>query len=415
MDIKEIINKKALNKKLTQGEIEYFIKGYCSGEITDYQASALLMAIKINGMTEKETFDLTHAMLNSGEIINLEELGFCVDKHSTGGVSDTTTLALIPICACLGVKMLKISGRSLGFTGGTADKMESFDGFNAELDIEMAKKLVAKNGACIITSSPSISPADKKLYALRDATATTESIPLIASSIMSKKLASGANAIVLDVKYGNGAFMKTKKDAKELASLMVKIGKVFGKKMDYILSDMNEPLGNNVGCKLEAYEAIELLSGKVGKLRDLTLTLASKCVAFGLNISESDALKMATQALDSGIALEKFKQIVKAQGGSLKLFKGLGLKPKCQVYSNQHGTLGKINCEKLGLLVGELGASRNKLGNSIDYNVGITTFHKIGDKVNVGDLLFNVYAEDKQTANSYTQQLINCYLLEQSN
>ena len=233
MDILSIINKKSLNKPLTKQEIEFFVNGYLSNEITDYQASALLMAIKINGMADSETFALTSAILNSGEIVDLSGLGFCVDKHSTGGVSDTTTIALAPICACCGVNMLKLSGRSLGFTGGTIDKLESFDGYSVEIPIEKAKELVAQNGACVISASQNLAPADKKLYALRNATSTVESIPLIASSIMSKKLASGASGIVLDIKYGNGAFMKTKQDAKKLAELMVKIGKKFGKKMDF--------------------------------------------------------------------------------------------------------------------------------------------------------------------------------------
>lgn len=411
MNIKEIINNKANNKELTKNEINFFIEGLCNGTVADYQASALLMAIKINGMTKKETFALTESMLNSGEIINLSDVGFVVDKHSTGGVSDTTTLALAPICAAAGVKMLKLSGRGLGFTGGTIDKLEAFSGYNVDVDITKAKALVNKNNACVIAANLNLAPADKKLYALRDVTATVESIPLIASSIMSKKLASGASAIVLDVKYGNGAFMKTKKDAKILAELMVEIGEHFGKKMDYVLDDMNEPLGYNIGNSLEAYEAIELLMGKQGKLRDVTLDIAAKCIALGLNISYADAHEMATTVINNKSALNKFKELIKAQGGSLKLFKGLGLKPKLIVKSEECGILSKIDCSTLGLLVGQMGATRQKVSDQIDYSVGVKTFHKLNDQISKGDVLFEIYAKTKQQALQLKEQFVACYKL----
>ena len=413
MDILSIINKKSLNKPLTKQEIEFFVNGYLSNEITDYQASALLMAIKINGMADSETFALTSAILNSGEIVDLSGLGFCVDKHSTGGVSDTTTIALAPICACCGVNMLKLSGRSLGFTGGTIDKLESFDGYNVEISIEKAKELVAKNGACVISASQNLAPADKKLYALRNATSTVESIPLIASSIMSKKLASGASGIVLDIKYGNGAFMKTKQDAKKLAELMVKIGKKFGKKMDYVLGNMDEPLGYNIGNKLEAYEAIEVLSGRAGKLRDETINLASKCISMGLNITQKDTKKMAEETIASGAALEKFKTMVKAQGGSIKLFGGLKLKPKLSIKAQCSGTLTKINCSHLGELVSLMGSNRQKIDGEINYDIGIKTFHKIGDPINVGDTLFEVYSNNKKQALSMAEEFVKCYTITQ--
>lgn len=409
MNIKEIINKKALKKCLTKAEIEFAINGYSCGEILDYQMSALLMAIKINGMTAKETFYLTSAMASSGDIINLKSKDCFVDKHSTGGISDTTTPAVAPICACAGVKMLKLSGRSLGFTGGTADKLESFDGYNVNLQIPQALDLVNKNGACIITSSQNLAPADKKLYALRDLTATVESIPLIASSIMSKKIASGANAIVLDVKYGNGAFMKTKEMAIKLAKLMVKIGHSFGKKMDYIIGNMNQPLGYNIGNKLEMHEAIEALSGKPGPLYDAIVEISAKCIALGLNISVQDATTKVKQIISSGQAIEKFKQMVKDQGGSLKLFKGLGLKPKLQIFATTCGNLTHINCAKLGMLAGDLGGSRKKLNDQIDYNVGIKTFHKLNSKIKKGDLLFEVFAKTKSDATKISEELLSCY------
>ena len=411
MDIKKIIDKKSKNKELTKAEIEFFVEGYVNGTITDYQASALLMALKIFGMTEKETFALTHAMLNSGEILDLSELGIVVDKHSTGGISDTTTLALAPICASCGVKMLKLSGRGLGFTGGTIDKLESFDGYNVDISMDKAKELVKQNGACVIAATANLAPADKKLYALRDTTATVESLPLIASSIMSKKLASGADAIVLDVKYGDGAFMKTKKSAEELAKLMVKIGENAGKKVDYTVGDMNEPLGYNIGNRLEAYEAIELLSGKQGKLRNETLNLASKCIALGLNIDKAQALTMAEKVIDDGTALKKLKEMVKAQGGDVKLFKGLGMKPNIVIKSEKSGTLKKINCSELGFLVGLMGATRQKITDVIDYKVGIKTFHKLGDVIKAGDVIFEIYAKDKKQANEFAQKFIDCYVI----
>ncbi len=409
MDIKNIIDKKALGKKLTKQEINYFIEGYLNGTITDYQASALLMAIRINGMTENETFALTGAMLNSGIKMDFSDLGLIVDKHSTGGVSDTTTITLVPICMACGVKMFKMSGRGLGHTGGTIDKLESFTGFKADIDIEKAKELVRKNGGCIISATKNLAPADKKIYALRDTTATVESIPLIASSIMSKKLAGGANKIVLDVKYGNGAIIKAKKDAIYLAKLMVKIGENAGAKMDYIIDDMNEPLGYNIGNKLEAYEAIEVLSGKQGKLTNTTLKLAGKCISLGLNIPYEDAVQMAKDAIKSGKALSALKTIVKAQGGSTALFNGLTLKPKLVVTSPFSGTLQKIECARLGSLVGQLGANRQKVTDEIDYNVGVKTFHKLGDKINVGDVLFEIYAKTKAQANEFANEFLDCY------
>lgn len=409
MDIKNIIDKKSQGKKLTKQEIYYFVENYTNGKITDYQASALLMAIKINGMDEKETIALTYAMLESGEQIDLSELGIVVDKHSTGGVSDTTTLIVAPICVACGVKMLKLCGRGLGHTGGTIDKLEAFTGYKADIEIEEAINLVKKNGTCIISATNRLAPADKKLYALRDTTATVDSIPLIASSIMSKKLASGADSIVLDVKYGDGALVKSKKQATELARLMIKIGEDAGKQMDYVIDDMNEPLGYNIGNKLEAYEAIEVLSGKQGKLTETSLKLAGKCISLALNLSYTEAVTMAKESIANGSALEVLKTIIKAQGGSTTLFKGLTLKPKLTIVSECSGTLQKIECAKLGRLVGILGATRQKTTDEIDYNVGVKTFHKLGDQINKGDVLFEVYAKTKTQAKELANEFISCY------
>lgn len=412
MDIKEIIYKKAKGGALTKGEIDFFVGGYTKGEIADYQISALLMAIKINGMSERETFWLTDAMLHSGDVIDLSDLGDVVDKHSTGGVSDTTTLAVVPICAACGVKMLKMSGGGLGHTGGTIDKLKSFDGFNTNINIDEAKNLVKEVGACIISASKDLAPADKKLYALRNVTATVESSPLIASSIMSKKLASGANAIVLDVKYGNGAFMKTKKDALNLARLMVKIGEAAGKRMDYVIGGMNEPLGYCIGNKLEAHEAIEVIKGEPSKLRDAVLEISAKCIALGKNVPYQKAYEQVSEAIDSGRALLKFKEIVKAQGGSLNLFRGLGLKPVLLVKSETAGTLRAIDCVALGTLVGQMGANKQKIDDVIDVNVGVRTKHKIGDEIKAGDVIFEIYAKNKAQAKEFAPKFVDCYKIE---
>jgi len=409
MEITKIIDKKSKKQKLSKEEIEYFISGYVKGTITDYHASALLMAIKLNGMNKDETFYLTNAMLNSGKVLDLSNIGFTVDKHSTGGVSDTTTIALVQICASCGVKMLKLSGRGLGFTGGTIDKLESFEGFKTEIAIDKCFELINKNGACMVSASKDLAIADKKLYALRDTTATVESLPLIASSIMSKKLASGADAIVLDVKYGNGAFMKTKSSAIKLAKLMVDIGTKAGKKMDYYIDNMNEPLGYNIGNKLETYEAIEILSGKKGKLYEVTTRLASKCIALAKNISEKEALLEVEKVISENTALEKLKDIVASQGGSLELFDGLNLKPNYKIFAEKDGKLKKINVNKLGEIVGSMGASRQKLTDTVNYDIGLKTFHKLGEKIKKGDLLFEIYAKNRAQALKFSQAIRDCY------
>jgi len=409
MNIKEIILKKSHGKKLNWDEIKFFVDGYTNSEIPDYQISALLMAIKLNGMDAKETFFLTKAMVETGEILDLSELGFTVDKHSTGGVSDTTTLAIAPIIASCGVTALKLSGGGLGHTGGTTDKLCAFDGFNTNLSMQDAIKITKEIGTCIISATLNLAPADKKMYALRNATSTVDSIPLIASSVMSKKLASGANAIVLDVKYGNGAFMKTKKDATTLAKLMVDIGRRYGRKMDYVIGDMNEPLGYNIGNTLEAYEAIEILKGKQGKLFDAVIELAGKCISLAKNVTENEAKKMALEVVKNGKALEKLKQIVKVQGGSTKLFNGIKAKPTLIVYAEKTGILTKIETERLGTLVGELGATKQTLEDVIDYSVGVKTFHKLGAKIKKGDTLFEIYAKNKTQAKEFATKFIDCY------
>ncbi|MBO7527248.1 MAG: thymidine phosphorylase [Clostridia bacterium] len=409
MNIKDIILKKSHGKALSKEEIIFFVNGYTNGEIPDYQISSLLMAIKLKGMNEKETFELTKAMLETGEVLNLSKLGMVVDKHSTGGVSDTTSLVIAPIVASCGVNMLKLSGGGLGHTGGTIDKLGAFDGFNTNISMDEAITLTKKIGCCVLSATANLAPADKKMYALRNATSTVDSIPLIASSVMSKKLAGGADAIVLDVKYGNGAFMKTKKSATELAKLMSDIGRRYGKKIDYVVGDMNEPLGYNIGNTLEAYEAIEILKGKKGKLYDAIIELSGKCIALGLDIEENIATQMAIDAIKTGKALEKFKEMVKAQGGSTKLFNGLKLKPTLIIKATQNGVLKSVNTEELGILVGQMGAAKQTLDDVIDYNVGIKTFHKIGEQIHEGDTLFEVYAKNKGQAKEFAPKLLGCY------
>lgn len=411
MNIKDIIELKSLNKELTNEQIKFAVDGYCDGSVTDYQMSALLMAIKINGMTDSETFALTEAMLKSGEILDLSELGTTVDKHSTGGVSDSTTMILAPICAVAGINMLKLSGRGLGFTGGTIDKLEVFKGFDVSISIEKAKELVKANGSCVVAATLNLAPADKKIYALRDTTSTVASIPLIASSIMSKKLASGADVIVLDVKYGDGAFMSTYEDAKLLGETMKRIGEAFGKKVELELDDMNEPLGYNVGNTLETYEAIEVLRGKQGKLTDVSFRLASKCISLGQGISFEEAEKKVVAAVESGEALEKFRQMVIAQGGDTTLFDRFDLVPKLVVRANKSGKVTAFKTRRIGELVGLMGATRQKITDVVDNNVGIKTFHKLNDVVNEGDVILEIFAKSDEQAKQFEKELTECIII----
>lgn len=412
MNIKDIISKKADGFALDKQEIEFAVNGYVDGLIPDYQMSALLMAIYTKGMDKTETFYLTDTMLHSGDILDLSDLGTTVDKHSTGGVSDTTTIVIAPICACLGVKMLKLSGRGLGHTGGTIDKLEAFEGYNVEISLEKAKQLVQQNGACVVAPTAHLVPADKKIYALRDITSTVASLPLIASSIMSKKLASGSSAIVLDVKYGDGAFMQTKQDAQALGELMCEIGKQAGRKMFMYVDDMNEPLGNNIGQTLESYEAIEVLSGKKGKLYNSCVELATLCTQAGLDIDEQTARQKVVEVIENGQALEKLKQMIAAQNGSLALFDGLPMQKTTTISSPKSGKVVGFKTKRLGALVGEMGSIRQTLADKIDYNVGIRTFHKIGDNVEKGDTLFEVFAKSPEQAKQFEDKFLDCIIIE---
>lgn len=414
MNIIEIINKKRLKKELLKEEIDFVISSYTKGSIEDYQMSSLLMAICINGMTKEETYFLTKAMQNSGKTLDLSCFNKkAVDKHSTGGVSDTTTLVIAPILAESGLFMLKSSGRGLGHTGGTADKLCSFEGYKTEIPFKKALELTKENGACLITQSTELAPADKKIYALRDVTGTVESIDLIASSIMSKKLASGNDIIVLDVKYGNGAFMENIEDARKLAKTMVEIGKRDNKKILAVLTDMSQPLGYAIGDNLEVRESIEVLQGKENNLKKVSVFLASKILELGKNITFKEAEKEVLEIIKSGKALEKYKKLVASSGGSLELFEGYNKKPCIEIFADTDGYLKQYKTKELGFLACEIGCGRKKVTDEINHSAGIMTYFKIGDKVKKGDKLFSIYGDKKQ-AKKIETKLKECAIISKS-
>ena len=390
MNIIDIINKKRLGKILTKEEINYAINGYLNKEIKDYQMSSLLMAIVLKGMTNNEIIELTKIMLNSGEKLDLSTLGTVVDKHSTGGVGDKTTMIIAPIVASCGVKVAKMSGRGLGHTGGTIDKLESIPGFKVNIDTNDFFKQVNDIGVAIVSQTNNLVPADKKIYALRDVTGTVESIPLIASSIMSKKIASGANKLVIDVKVGKGALIKTKKDAKKLARLMINIGKANGIEVVCLLTNMDIPLGNNIGNALEVKEAISVLTNKsFGNLRDICIELSSYMVSLGLGISYKEAKNMVIDNLYDGKAYEKFLELVNYQNGSLNGL--IESKNTYQVKSTCEGYLTNIDALALGNLSSDLGAGRRNLSDELDYGAGIIVNKNIGDYIKKGDILMTLY------------------------
>ena len=394
MNIIEIIEKKKNRGILTYEEIEYAVMGYVNKEIEDYQMSSLLMAIVLNGMTNQETFDLTDVMLNSGEKIDLSDIeGIIVDKHSTGGVGDKTTLILAPLVASMGIKIAKMSGRGLGHTGGTIDKLESIEGFKVNLTDKEFIEQVNKVGCSVISQTKNIVPADKKLYALRDVTGTVDSIPLIASSIMSKKLASGADIIVIDVKVGNGALMKTIDSATKLANLMIKIGKKYDKEVVCVLSNMEEPLGKNIGNGLEVIESIETLKGKGPKdLTTLVLTLSSILVSLSFNISEEEARLKLIENIKNGKALEKFNEFVKAQGGNIE--KIALCDNVVSIKSAKDGFIKSIDTYKLGEIARSIGAGRLNKDDEIDYGVGLVINKKVGDYLFENEELLKIYCKD---------------------
>lgn len=402
MNMYDIIYKKREGGVLDQREIEFFVKGYTEGSIPDYQAAALLMAIFFRKMNKGETYALTNAMKNSGDVVDLSGIeGVKVDKHSTGGVGDKTTLVVGPLAAACGVPIAKMSGRGLGFTGGTVDKMESIPGFRTTLTPNEFIAQVNRVGLSVIGQTAHIAPADKKLYALRDVTATVDNLSLITSSIMSKKLASGSDAIVLDVKCGSGAFMERFEDACELGELMVEIGKADGKKTIAVITDMSQPLGLAVGNSLEVIEAIETLKGKGPKdITELSLVLASYMIYAGEKAnSPEEGLQAAREAMDSGSALEKLGAFIEGQGGDPGVIKDHTLFPQpfscSEIRSESDGYVGAIDARSIGLASQHSGAGRATKEDLIDLSAGIMLYKKVGDPVRKGELLATVHGNDK--------------------
>ena len=418
MNIVDIINKKSRAKTLSRKEIEYVITNYCNNTLPDYQISALLMAIKLNGMNKKETVDLTRAMLYSGDVNDLSSLpGVTVDKHSTGGVGDKTTIVLAPLVAACGLTIAKMSGRGLGHTGGTIDKLESIPGFNTSLTQQEFFDQVKKINIAVIGQTSELVPADKKLYALRDVTATVDSMPLIASSIISKKLASGSSIIELDVKYGDGAFMKSKRKAKELASLMQYVGNKLGRKIKVVISDMNQPLGNAIGNSLEVIEWIETIKGNGPK--DLTSLCLHICSEFLYEAKIFDnlnqAYEFAKETLYSGKALEKFKEFVKAQGGNENVADDYSLfkqpKYKYEIYSPTSGKVKLVKALSIGIASMNLGGGRKQKDDIIDMSAGIILNKKANDEVKENELLATLYT-DKVDIEDIKQEVLQSFIIQ---
>lgn len=415
MNVVELIHKKRLGQSLSAAEIVELVKGYVSGDVEDYQMSAWAMAVCLNGMTDEEITALTLAIKESGDEIDLSGIrGITVDKHSTGGVADTTTLVLAPLVAAVGVPVAKMSGRGLGHTGGTIDKLESIPGLSTELDREEFLRQVGQIGIAVAGQTGNLAPADKKLYALRDVTDTVQSVPLIASSIMSKKLASGAKAIVLDVKVGNGAFMKTEEEARALAKTMVDIGLRANHPVTAVLTRMEEPLGRAIGNALEVREAILTLRGQGSEtLRELCLVLGAEMVVLaGKAATPTESRTLLQEALDSGAALAKFKEFVAAQHGDARVADDLALLPKAPVVlpvrAEDNGTVQAIAAEDLGLIAMRLGAGRAHKDDTIDASVGLVLHRRVGQSVVRGELLAEIHARTEAAAREAERALRDC-------
>lgn len=405
MRVVDLIIKKRDGYALSDEEIRFLITEYTNGNIPDYQMSALTMAIYFNGMNSRELGTLTMAMVESGDQVDLSSIqGIKVDKHSTGGVGDTTTLILAPLVASVGVPVAKMSGRGLGHTGGTIDKLEAIQGFQVEIPKERFIDLVNRDGVAVVGQSGNLTPADKKLYALRDVTGTVESIPLIASSIMSKKIAAGADAIVLDVKVGDGAFMKTLEDAEALAHAMVEIGKEVGRQTMAVISDMSQPLGYAIGNALEVKEAIATLKGEgPSDLTELVLTLGSQMVVLAQKANTlEEARVQLEEAIQSGAAFETFETFVKNQGGDVAMIQHPEKLPSAQytidLLSEEEGYIEEIHAEEMGIAAMQLGAGRATKDDVIDLGVGIVLHKKVGDQVNKGDSLLTIYSQTDDIA-----------------
>lgn len=416
MRMVDIIIKKRDKYELSQEEIEFFIQGYTKGEIPDYQASSLAMAILLNGMTSRETKELTLAMAHSGEVLDLSKVvPITVDKHSTGGVGDKTSLVVTPTVSACGLPVGKMSGRGLGFSGGTLDKLESIPGFRINLTIDEFIQQLKTIGIALTGQSSDLAPADGKLYALRDVTGTVQSIPLIASSIMSKKIAAGAQAILLDVKVGLGAFMTDLEDARKLGELMVEIGKMVGRKTVAILSDMNQPLGQAVGNSLELKEALDTLKGNGPEdFREHCMVVSGYMLALGgLARDETLGKTMAEEAMEGGKSLERFRDLVQAQGGDVSYVDEPGKLTKAsmivEVKSPRSGYLREINAREAGETAVLLGGGRERKADPIDYTVGVIVQHKVGDWVRAGDLLFTIHANDEEKLEMATQKMLGAH------
>src|SRR5262245_9785079 len=411
-----IIRKKRLGEGLSRDEIAFLIRGYCKGDIPDYQVSAFLMAVVFRGMSDQEMASMTEEMRESGSVIDLGDLpGRKVDKHSTGGVGDKTSLVIAPVVAAAGITVPMISGRALAHTGGTLDKLEAIPGFNVRLSPERFKKILARVGACLIGQTEDLVPADRKLYALRDVTGTVDSHPLIATSIMSKKLAEGIDALVLDVKTGSGAFMKRSEDAETLARAMVAIGKSCGKRMVALMTDMNQPLGEYAGNSLEVLECLEVLKGRgTDDLVTLCQELSAYCLWFGEAADDVDqGRELFQRMVESGRALDKFREIIQSQGGDASVVDDYSALPQAQFESTLSspvkGYLQSMDTEMIGLAVGVLGAGRKTIDSPIDHAVGVRFHKKIGDALEAGEALCTVYYNDDARHAEARRRLLESY------
>lgn len=405
MNIIDVIEKKKDNKELSFDELDYAFNGYLNGSIADYQMSALLMAICINGMSFEETKNLTDIMVKSGEVIDVNTIdGVLVDKHSTGGIGDDVTLVMGPILASLNLKFGKMSGRGLGITGGTIDKLESIPGFRVSLTKEEFIHNLNTVGMTICSQTPNMTPLDKVIYELRDVSGTTSSIPLIASSIMSKKIAIGAKYILIDIKVGEGALIKTKEDAMHLADTMVKIGDAYDRKVIPVLTDMSTPLSDSIGNALAILDVMDTLKGKSSALLNLTIKLSSILASLALNISIEEATSKVEEVLKTGAALNKFYEFVQNQGGDLS--KVTVSSKVDEIISNQDGIVENIYAHKIGSLAVNLGVGRKKKNDPIDYGVGIKLKTRIGDRIKKGDILCYIYKNDDK---DYTEEAISAF------
>ena len=405
----DLIEKKSQGQPLSADEIRFLVEGFTEGEIPDYQMSAFLMAVLLKGMDDRETADLTQCMMESGEMVDLSDIeGIKADKHSTGGVGDTVTLIAAPLVAACGGIVAKMSGRGLGHTGGTVDKLASIPGTQVEITLDRFKSIVKKTGIAVIGQSEKLDPADKKIYALRDVTATVRSIPLIASSIMSKKLASGTDAIVLDIKVGSGAFMQSVEDAKKLAEVMVRIGHALGKRVTAVLTDMNQPLGMAIGNILEVKEAVEMLSGRIPEtdpLYQVSMLIGEEMLMLSDRAGNREmAEKMLTEALRSGAGLGKLRDMITELGGNAAYLDPEAIKDLCTakytvpVYPRTEGYLFEMRTEMIGRAAQVLGAGREKKGDAIDPAVGIVIQKRLGDPVTLGEPIAVIYANDRDRA-----------------